>query len=83
MTNHAPFLYTTELEGLAGTCFRAFDGSNYEVRCCVARLLGVLVANTQLYPPSQKPAPSGMAIFIMINRIAPKSGDTDRTESFM
>lgn len=47
MLNHAPFLYLTELEGLATLCFRAFDGSNYEVRCAVARLLGALVATTQ------------------------------------
>ncbi|XP_060537015.1 HEAT repeat-containing protein 5B isoform X2 [Cylas formicarius] len=48
MLNHAPFLYTTELESLASLCFRAFDGSNYEVRCAVAKLLGTLVAMTQL-----------------------------------
>ncbi|XP_063239681.1 LOW QUALITY PROTEIN: HEAT repeat-containing protein 5B [Bacillus rossius redtenbacheri] len=47
MLNHAAFLYTTELESLATLCFRAFDGSNYEVRCAVARLLGALVACTQ------------------------------------
>ncbi|XP_037925116.1 HEAT repeat-containing protein 5B isoform X5 [Hermetia illucens] len=47
MINHAPFLYTTELESLATLCFRAFDGSNYEVRCAVAKLLGTLLAFTQ------------------------------------
>jgi hypothetical protein len=47
MLNHAPFLYTTELESLATLCFRAFDGSNYEVRCSVAKLLGALIATTQ------------------------------------
>ncbi|XP_021938507.1 HEAT repeat-containing protein 5B isoform X3 [Zootermopsis nevadensis] len=47
MLNHAPFLYTTELESLATLCFRAFDGSNYEVRCAVAKLLGTLIATTQ------------------------------------
>ncbi|XP_049821749.1 HEAT repeat-containing protein 5B isoform X2 [Aethina tumida] len=47
MLNHAPFLYTTELESLATLCFRAFDGSNYEVRCSVAKLLGALIAMTQ------------------------------------
>lgn len=47
MLNHAPFLYTTELESLATLCFRAFDGSNYEVRCAVAKLLGTLIAATQ------------------------------------
>ena len=48
MLNYAPFLYTTELESLATLCFRAFDGSNYEVRCSIAKLLGTLVAMTQL-----------------------------------
>ncbi|KAK5639624.1 hypothetical protein RI129_012116 [Pyrocoelia pectoralis] len=47
MLNHAPFLYTTELENFATLCFRAFDGSNYEVRCFVAKLLGTLIATTQ------------------------------------
>lgn len=53
MVNHAPFLYTTELESVATLCFRAFDGSNYEVRCAVANLLGNLIACTQ------KPAKPG------------------------
>ena len=51
MIAHAPFLYTAELESAATLCFRAFDGSNYEVRCAVSRLLGTLVAQTQLPPP--------------------------------
>ncbi|KAL1493305.1 hypothetical protein ABEB36_011384 [Hypothenemus hampei] len=48
LLKHAPFLHGSELESLASLCFRAFDGSNYEVRCSVARLLGTLVAHTQL-----------------------------------
>lgn len=32
MIQNAPFLYTTELENMAALCFRAFDGSTYEVR---------------------------------------------------
>ncbi|XP_017846517.1 HEAT repeat-containing protein 5B isoform X2 [Drosophila busckii] len=47
MIYSAPFLYQTELESLATLCFRAFDGSNYEVRCAVAQLLGTLLAYTQ------------------------------------
>lgn len=47
MMSHAPFLYTTELENMAALCFRSFDGSNYEVRCAVAELLGSLIAFTQ------------------------------------
>lgn len=49
MLKHAPFLYTTELESMASLCFRAFEGSTYEVRCAVANLLGNLIAQTQLY----------------------------------
>ncbi|XP_037078584.1 HEAT repeat-containing protein 5B-like [Pollicipes pollicipes] len=56
MIAHAPFLYTAELESVATLCFRAFDGSSYEVRCAVARLLGTLVAQTQLTPPPPHPA---------------------------
>lgn len=40
-------MYTTELESMAGLCFRAFDGANYEARYAVAKLLGTLVASTQ------------------------------------
>ncbi|XP_063929374.1 HEAT repeat-containing protein 5B isoform X4 [Zophobas morio] len=53
MLNHAPFLYTSELESLATLCFRAFDGSNYEVRCAVAKLLGALIAMTQNQKPEK------------------------------
>lgn len=54
MLNHAPFLHTTELESLAPLCFRAFDGSNYEVRCSVAKLLGALLATTQQQPKTNQ-----------------------------
>uniref|UniRef100_A0A1B0GJ56 HEAT repeat-containing protein 5B n=2 Tax=Lutzomyia longipalpis TaxID=7200 RepID=A0A1B0GJ56_LUTLO len=47
MVKHANFLYTTELESLATLCFRGFEGSNYEVRCSIATLLGILIAMTQ------------------------------------
>nr|XP_006814260.1 PREDICTED: HEAT repeat-containing protein 5B-like [Saccoglossus kowalevskii] len=43
----APFIYTTELENLASQCFRALDSSNYDVRCAVAKVLGVLMATSQ------------------------------------
>lgn len=54
MLNHAPFLYTNEIEAMATLCFRAFEGSNYEVRCSVAKLLGTLCAMTQLPAPKPK-----------------------------
>lgn len=54
MLNHATFLHTTELESLATLCFRAFDGSNYEVRCSVSKLLGGLIAVTQQQPKANQ-----------------------------
>ncbi|KAK7086919.1 HEAT repeat-containing protein 5B [Halocaridina rubra] len=52
MTKHALFLYTTEIENLSQLCYRAFDNSNYDVRCTVAKLLGTLLATTQ-NPPKE------------------------------
>ncbi|XP_069008944.1 HEAT repeat-containing protein 5A isoform X2 [Embiotoca jacksoni] len=40
----AVFLWTSELENVATLCFRAFEGSNYNVRVSVAKLLGTLLA---------------------------------------
>ncbi|CAG0883432.1 unnamed protein product [Darwinula stevensoni] len=54
MVPDAPFLYTSELENLSTLCFRAMDGSNYEVRCTVAQLLGTLLAMTQQLPKQQQ-----------------------------
>lgn len=56
MLNHASFLYTTELESLSTLCYRAFEGSSYEVRCAVAKLLGNLIAATQLNSKGNNPA---------------------------
>lgn len=70
MLNHAPFLYTTEIESVATLCFRAFEGSNYEVRCSVAKLLGTLVAMTQLPSPKIK-NPTGIQTKIHYENIYP------------
>lgn len=40
-------MYTSELDTCASLCFRALDGSNYDVRCSVAKLLGTLMATAQ------------------------------------
>ncbi|KAF7993634.1 hypothetical protein HCN44_010229 [Aphidius gifuensis] len=48
MLNHTPFLCINEIESMASICFRAFEDINYRVRCSVAKLLGTLVAMTQL-----------------------------------
>ncbi len=47
LVNEAPFMYTSELETVASLCFRALDGSNYDTRCAVAKLLGNLMATAQ------------------------------------
>ncbi|XP_067680006.1 HEAT repeat-containing protein 5B-like isoform X1 [Haliotis asinina] len=47
LVNEAPFMYTNELETVASLCFRALDGSNYDTRCAVAKLLGNLMATAQ------------------------------------
>ncbi|XP_067099249.1 HEAT repeat-containing protein 5A isoform X1 [Osmerus mordax] len=44
LQREAVFLWTSELENVATLCFRAFEGSNYDVRVAVARLLGTLLA---------------------------------------
>lgn len=51
----APFMYTNELDNVLSLCFRALDGSNYDVRCDVSKLIGALMAATQQpRPPSGK-----------------------------
>ncbi|WKY11159.1 hypothetical protein Q1695_003033 [Nippostrongylus brasiliensis] len=46
-----PPLYSNELEAVVTLCTKALDGSNYETRLAVARLLAVLLS-TALQPPS-------------------------------
>ena len=45
-------MYTTELEGNVTLAFRALDGSNYEVRCSIAKYLAALLAATQETAPT-------------------------------
>lgn len=40
-------MYTSELENMTSTCFKALEGSNYDVRVCIAQLIGSLMAMTQ------------------------------------
>ncbi|XP_055929916.1 HEAT repeat-containing protein 5B-like isoform X2 [Argiope bruennichi] len=47
MLKYSPFLYTSDLETVTSLCFRSFEGSNYEVRCAVSELLGIVMATTQ------------------------------------
>ncbi|XP_017331866.1 HEAT repeat-containing protein 5A isoform X5 [Ictalurus punctatus] len=45
LQREAVFLWSTELENIASLCFRAFDGSNCDVRVTVSKLLGTLLAS--------------------------------------
>ncbi|KAJ8308627.1 hypothetical protein KUTeg_013501 [Tegillarca granosa] len=45
LVNEANFMYTTELETVMSLCFRSLDGSNYDARCAIAKLLGNLMAS--------------------------------------
>lgn len=59
LVSEAPFMSTSELETVASLCFRALDGSNYDVRCAVAKLLGNLLAtahNPKTLTGKNKPA---------------------------
>uniref|UniRef100_A0A4W3GT71 HEAT repeat-containing protein 5A n=1 Tax=Callorhinchus milii TaxID=7868 RepID=A0A4W3GT71_CALMI len=44
LQNEAVFMWTTELENVSTLCFKAFEGSNYDVRVAVSKLLGVILA---------------------------------------
>ncbi|XP_065144355.2 HEAT repeat-containing protein 5A isoform X1 [Paramisgurnus dabryanus] len=45
LQREAVFLWSTELESVATLSFRAFEGSNYDVRVAVSKLLGTLIAS--------------------------------------
>ncbi|XP_056332537.1 HEAT repeat-containing protein 5A [Danio aesculapii] len=55
LQREAVFLWSTELENVATLCFRAFEGSNYDVRVGVSKLLGTLLASA--LEPRQAIAP--------------------------
>uniref|UniRef100_A0A9J8AWQ7 HEAT repeat-containing protein 5A n=1 Tax=Cyprinus carpio carpio TaxID=630221 RepID=A0A9J8AWQ7_CYPCA len=55
LQREAVFLWSTELENVATHCFRAFEGSNYDVRVAVSKLLGTLLASA--LEPRQAIAP--------------------------
>ncbi|KAL4613050.1 HEAT repeat-containing protein 5A [Arapaima gigas] len=44
LQKEAVFLRTSELENVATLCFRAFEGSNYNVRVMVSKFLGTVLA---------------------------------------
>jgi len=44
LVTEAPFTLQSEVETISNVCFRALDGSNYDVRCHIAQLLAFLFA---------------------------------------
>ncbi|XP_071397009.1 HEAT repeat-containing protein 5A-like, partial [Centroberyx affinis] len=55
LQREAVFLWTSELENVSTLCFRAFEGSDSDVRVAVAKLLGTLLAAAA--EPRQPAAP--------------------------
>ncbi|XP_041340039.1 HEAT repeat-containing protein 5A isoform X2 [Pyrgilauda ruficollis] len=44
LQNEALFMWTTDLDSVVTLCFKSFEGSNYDVRLAVSKLLGTLLA---------------------------------------
>uniref|UniRef100_A0A8C3YRM5 HEAT repeat-containing protein 5A n=1 Tax=Catagonus wagneri TaxID=51154 RepID=A0A8C3YRM5_9CETA len=44
LQNEAVFMWSTDLDSVATLCFKSFEGSNYDVRISVSRLLGTVLA---------------------------------------
>ncbi|XP_072786294.1 HEAT repeat-containing protein 5A isoform X5 [Taeniopygia guttata] len=44
LQNEAVFMWTTDLDSVVTLCFKSFEGSNYDVRLAVSKLLGTILA---------------------------------------
>ncbi|XP_044621378.2 HEAT repeat-containing protein 5A isoform X3 [Equus asinus] len=44
LQHEAVFMWTTDLDSVATLCFKSFEGSNYDVRIAVSKLLGTVLA---------------------------------------
>ncbi|XP_077675129.1 HEAT repeat-containing protein 5A isoform X3 [Eretmochelys imbricata] len=44
LQKEAVFMWSTDLDSVATLCFKSFDGSNYDVRIAVSKLLGTVLA---------------------------------------
>ncbi|XP_024204459.1 HEAT repeat-containing protein 5A isoform X4 [Pan troglodytes] len=44
LQNEAIFMWSTDLDSVATLCFKSFEGSNYDVRISVSKLLGIILA---------------------------------------
>ncbi|ERE72582.1 HEAT repeat-containing protein 5A [Cricetulus griseus] len=48
LQNEAVFMWSTDLDSMATLCFKSFEGSNYDVRISVSKLLGTVLAKAVL-----------------------------------
>uniref|UniRef100_A0A8D2L7S9 HEAT repeat-containing protein 5A n=1 Tax=Varanus komodoensis TaxID=61221 RepID=A0A8D2L7S9_VARKO len=46
LQKEATFMWTTDLDSVVTLCFKSFEGSNYDVRMAVSKLLGYVLAST-------------------------------------
>uniref|UniRef100_A0A2K6Q2T7 HEAT repeat-containing protein 5A n=1 Tax=Rhinopithecus roxellana TaxID=61622 RepID=A0A2K6Q2T7_RHIRO len=44
LQNEAIFMWSTDVDSVAALCFKSFEGSNYDVRISVSKLLGTILA---------------------------------------
>ncbi|XP_053922751.1 HEAT repeat-containing protein 5A isoform X1 [Cuculus canorus] len=44
LQNEAVFMWSTDLDSVVNLCFKSFEGSNYDVRLAVSKLLGTVLA---------------------------------------
>ncbi|XP_051478321.1 HEAT repeat-containing protein 5A isoform X3 [Apus apus] len=44
LQNEAVFMWTTDLDSVVTLCFKSFEGSNYDVRLAVSKVLGTVLA---------------------------------------
>ncbi|XP_050831243.1 HEAT repeat-containing protein 5A isoform X5 [Serinus canaria] len=44
LQNEAVFMWSTDLDSVVTLCFKSFEGSNYDVRLAVSKLLGTVLA---------------------------------------
>ncbi|XP_053526486.1 HEAT repeat-containing protein 5A isoform X3 [Artibeus jamaicensis] len=56
LQSEASFMWSTDLDSVATLCFKSFEGSNYDVRISVSKLLGTVLANAIISKHPEKAA---------------------------
>ncbi|XP_053331518.1 HEAT repeat-containing protein 5A [Spea bombifrons] len=62
LQNEASFMWGSDLESLISLCFKAFEGSSYDVRLVVSRLMGMVLSKAVQGPTSPKQAGRKLSI---------------------